>query len=321
MDDDGQRRRRASSDITAAAAGRVLDSRRLLYFYHVAHGGSFSAAEAALDIAQSALSRQIRQLETDLDTKLFERRGHGVEPTATGSVLLRYATEVLHLMSSAIDEVDRSKLAPRDRVSLAVSRPFSTTHVPTVLLRFVKELPHIHVSVYEASSGQVYELLSSGAVDVAVVLVEANSPKISTIKLMDEELLVIGRSDNPALVPPTIPRDHLPTMNLMLPAAPFGTRSILERYFSEGGLAIDPVLRFDSVSLMTEMIRQGGHCALLPASACDEELTSGEFVARPLKPRLRRTLHLAHLRNRKQTPALRALQDTIVAVVHEGARA
>ena len=49
----------------------------------------------------------------------------------------------------------KSKLGPRDRVSLAVSRPFSSTYVPDVLMRFGKEHPHIHVTVFEASSGQV----------------------------------------------------------------------------------------------------------------------------------------------------------------------
>jgi LysR family nitrogen assimilation transcriptional regulator len=288
-----------------------------LYFYHVAHGGSFTAAEASLDIAQSALSRQIRQLETDLGVTLLERRGHGVEPTATGRVLLKYATEVLDIMGTAVAEVNDSRLAPRDRLSLAASRPFSTTYIPDVLTRFSRDHPHIHVSVYEASSGQVYEMLTSGTVDLAVVLVQPNSPKISSVKLYDEDLLVTGRSDDPALEAPLIKRADLQSLNLMLPAAPFGTRGILDRYFEEGGFDIDPVLRFDSVSLMKEMIRRDFYCALLPEQACANELAGGEFVARPLRPALHRTLRLAQLRDRKQPNALGALRETLLSVVAE----
>lgn len=308
---------RRTSDVATQASSRVIDSRRLLYFFHVAHDGSFTAAEASLDIAQSALSRQIRQLETDLGVKLLERRGHGVEPTATGRVLLKYATEILDLMGTAVDEVNESRFAPRDRVSLAVSRPFSSTYVPDVLSRFSQAFPKIHVSVFEASSGEVYELLTSGAVDLAVVLVQANSPKISSEKLFDEELLLTGRHDDPAVAPATIKRTDLTELKLMLPAAPLGTRGILERYFTEGGFDIDPVLRFDSVSLMKEMIRRDGYVALLPEQAIAPELAAGEFVARPLRPTLQRTLRLAHLRDRKQPEALAALRDTLLTVVAE----
>jgi len=309
--------RREPSDVAASASGGLLDSRRLLYFFHVATAGSFTAAEATLDIAQSALSRQIRQLENDLGTKLLERRGHGVEPTATGQVLLKYTEKIVGLMTEAVVEVNNSKHAPRDRLSMAASRPFSTIYIPDVLVRFGKEFPQIHVSVYEASSGQVYDMLTSGVVDVAVVLAHANSPKISSTKLMDEEMLLTGRSDNRLLQGPFVKREDLPQVNLMLPAAPLGTRGILERYFEAGGLHLDPVLRFDSVSLMKEMIRRDGHCAFLPASACEAELASGEFIARPLKPGLSRTLRLAHLRDRRDTDALRALREAIVRVVED----
>ena len=310
-------KRRTPSEVASSASGGLLDSRRLLYFFHVATGGSFTAAEATLDIAQSALSRQIRQLETDLGTKLLERRGHGVEPTATGQVLLKYTEKILDLMTEAVGEVNNSKRAPRDRVSLAASRPFSTNYIPDVLVRFGKEFPNIHVSVYEASSGQVYEMLTSGVVDLAVVLAQANSPKISSTKLVDEELLLTGRSDNPFLQRAYVKREDLPHVNLMLPAAPLGTRGILERYFEAGGLHLDPVLRFDSVSLIKEMIRRAGHCAFLPASACEAELAAGEFIARPLKPGLSRTLRLAHLKDRRQTDALHALREAIVGVVRD----
>lgn len=82
---------RERSDIASAAASNLLDARRLLYFFHVARTGSFTAAEAHLDVAQSALSHQIRRLESDLDTRLLNRKGHGVELTATGEVFYAHA--------------------------------------------------------------------------------------------------------------------------------------------------------------------------------------------------------------------------------------
>lgn len=306
-----------ASRLTKFALSRILDSRRLLYFYQVAVGGSFTAAEMELDIAQPALSRQIKQLEIELGVKLLERRGHGVEPTATGRVLLEHAKELLAHMSKAIDEINLAKMEPRDRVSIAVSRPFSTNYMPEVISRFVTEHPSIHLSVYEASSGQVYEMLTTGAVDLAVVLIEANSSKLTTTKLFDEQLLVTGSSNHPELRGNYVKRADLPQLDLILPAAPFGTRFLLEHYFKAGGIDLDPALRSDSISLMKEVIRKTAHCALLPTDSCQAEIDSGEFVAIPLKPALKRTLRIAHKRDHKHPEPLVALRDRVIEVVAE----
>lgn len=306
---------RARSAVATAAARDLLNSRRLLYFFHVARLESFTTAEATLDIAQSALSRQIRQLETDLDVKLLERRGHGVELTTTGKVVYRYAEDILGLMAEASEQVRRSRAAPADTVFLAASRPFTTRYIPQVLLDYNAQFPHIHVTTFEASSGQVYDLLTQGLVDMAVVLQQPNSPKIVSTKLYDEELFVIGRAGHPGLGRDSVARESLPELDLILPAAPLGTRGILEGYFEGGGLRIDPILRFDSVSLMKKMIRQSDHCAILPMMAAQEETDAGVFDARPLRPNLRRSLHLAHLRDRRQTPPLKAMQASIMSAV------
>lgn len=318
--DGDKRRTRARSDIASAAAGNLLDTRRLFYFFHVARAGSFTAAESLLDVAQSALSRQIRQLESDVGAKLLERRGHGVDLTATGRVFYAYAERILDTMAEALDEVQRSEQAPRDRVVIAASRPFSTRFFPEVLLSYSQRFPHIHVTIREASSGQVYEMLTSGLVDLAVVLHQPNSPKVVGTKLFDEELFVVGRAGNPLLQREFVSRDDLSTLNLMLPAAPLGTRGILERYFEEGGFTLDPQLRFDSVSLMEEMIRRNGYCAILPEMAFEAERESGEFVALPLRPRLHRTLRLAHLRDRRQTDALNAIREELLTAVGRQSR-
>lgn len=304
-----------TSEVAQHIAGRAIDSRRLLYFYHVAQSGSFSAAETALDIAQSALSRQIRRLEADLDTQLLERRGHGVELTATGLVLYEYAAEILDLMLTAVEEVDKAKHSPRGSISLAVSRPFSTTYVPDILSEFMSKHPLTQVIVNEASSGQVYELLTSGAVDLAVVLAQANSPKIVTTKLFDEELFLTGASDHPLLQHEVIDRDLLREVDLILPAAQFGTRSLIEGYVESGGFDVNSSLRFDSVTLMVDMIQRTEKCALLPKAACEAELRSGKLIARPLRPSLTRTLRIAHLRDEKRSNELVALRKTILDVV------
>ena len=65
----------------------VIDSRRLLYFFHVARTGSFTVAETVLNVAQSAISRQIQLLESELNVQLLSRNGRGVSLTPAGEIL------------------------------------------------------------------------------------------------------------------------------------------------------------------------------------------------------------------------------------------
>jgi LysR family nitrogen assimilation transcriptional regulator len=297
-------------------ATNLLNSRRLFYFFHVARMGSFTAAEAHLDTAQSALSRQIRQLEAELGTRLLERSGHGVELTETGTVLYEYARQVLELMGEAFDEVHRSQGAPHHRVVLAAPTSFSTRFFPVVLRSYAKRFPQVHISVFEASNSQIYEMLTSGMVDLAVVLYQANSPKVVGRKLFDDQLVAVGRAGHPQLKVASLRRDDLPKLKLILPASTMGTRELLERYASEVGITLEPVLRLDNTSLTLEMIRgEQAYCTIMPRLACAADVASGEFVAVPLRPRLQRTLHLSRLRNRRQTDALRVLGEEIVSAV------
>src|SRR5258708_32915527 len=83
---------------TRGAAGisqDLIDSKRLLYFFHVARMRSFSAAEAILGVAQPALSRQIQQLESELGVQLLVRNGRGVSLTQYGTILQEQAGTIL----------------------------------------------------------------------------------------------------------------------------------------------------------------------------------------------------------------------------------
>jgi DNA-binding transcriptional LysR family regulator len=315
MKSDEEPPRKRRSDVADLATQNLLDSRRLFYFFHVARAGSFTAAETILDVAQSTMSRQIQQLESEVGAKLLQRTGRGVALTHAGEILYRHAEEILREMSNTLEQIALDQKSARGQIAIAASRPFSSRYIPEVLYRFAEKYPDVHLTALEASSGQVYQYLADGAVDFAVVLHTPNSHKITTHKLLVEPLLLVARHDDPVLASSVVERDTLTTLKLMLPAASHGTRAIIERYLDDGGQSLDPTLRLDSVSLMKAIIRQGRYCALLPAMACEAELASGAFGARPLKPPLERTLYLASLRDRPQTPILKAMEREIMAVV------
>lgn len=298
------------------ASQHLIDSRRLFYFSQVAKMGSFTAAEAALDVAQSTLSRQIQILEEELGAPLLLRASRGVSLTHAGELLLAQGERIIREMETAREQISMAKANARGRVTIAAPRPFSSRYFPAVVHRFTKKFPETRLTVLEASSGHVHQYLADGAVDLAVVLHNPNSQKIATRKLLTEALELTMRSDHPLAKEKSIDRTRLSAIDdLLLPAASHGTRFVIERYLQEGNLELDPKVRMDSVSLMREMIAGGLGCAILPGMACDQQLKSGSFVSKPLKPALSRTLYLARLRERSQSNEAKAMEDEILAVV------
>nr|ART90299.1 transcriptional regulator, LysR family [uncultured bacterium] len=300
------------------ATRTLLDSRRLFYFYHVVKGGSFTAAEASLDVAQSALTRQIQQLESDIGVALLQRTGRGVVPTLHGQILFRHAESILDDMSAAIDEIDLSLSNRAGSLSIATPPSFSTLYMPEVIRRLLVEMPAIRLTVLEASTGQVHDHLASGEVDLAVVLHPPNSQKILLRKISTEPLRLITHVDHSIAQESYVSRAQIGALELILPAAAHGSRRLIEQYFDEGQMLLDAALRLDSLAITKAVIAQGPRfCSILPERTCKQEIDSGLFKALPLKPALIRSLHLARLRDRPETIYAKALAEQIIAVMGE----
>ena len=109
-----------------------MDLKQLEYFVRVAELGSFTRASIALDIAQPALSRQVRLLEVELRQNLLVRNGRGAAPTEAGKLLLEHARGILHQVERAREELGRVRGALAGRV--AIGLPPSLARVLTVPL-------------------------------------------------------------------------------------------------------------------------------------------------------------------------------------------
>jgi LysR family nitrogen assimilation transcriptional regulator len=174
------------------------------------------------------------------------------------------------------------------------------------------------LTILEASSGHLHQYLADSIVDLAVVLHNPNSKKINTKKIFTEPLFLVMRHDHPLSNEQNISRENLDSIkDLILPAALHGTRFVIERYLQDGNIDLDSTIRTDSVSLMRGLISQGRGCALLPYMACPDRLRTGEFVAKPMRPILQRTLYLARLRDRDLSQEAMAMEAEIFSVVEK----
>ena len=168
-----------------------MDLKQLEYFVRVAELGSFTRAAIALDIAQPALSRQVRLLEVELRQTLLTRNGRGAVPTEAGKLLLAHGRGILHQVERAKEELGRVRGSLAGRV--AVGLPTSVARMLTVPLTraFRQQMPDATISISEGLSVAMQDSLVNGRLDIAVLYNAQSSAEIETVALQDEDLLLV----------------------------------------------------------------------------------------------------------------------------------
>lgn len=283
--------------------------------------GSFSAAEAILGIAQPALSRQIQQLESELGVHLLERNGRGVSLTPFGTILQQQALSILGEMSNAVEELQRARRTPAGQISIAAPAGIMANFMPDIIRRYVAAFPEVQVTAIQATTGEVYDHLASGTVDVAIILQSRNTQKMTCQRVMIEELRVVARKDHPIAKQKYVQRSELPDLNLMLPGSRHGMRQNIDRYCEEGGIELTSTLFLDSVPLQKALVLDGRGCIILPKLTCETDLDRTLFVSVPLKPALTRSLYVASLQVRSKSPFVEALIRDVVEVFRSKSKA
>ena len=274
-----------------------MEIRQLRTFVQVARSGSFSRAALALDIAQPALSRQVRKLEDELGASLFYRTGRGVDLTPEGELLVGYARSILDLAEEATNGLrgDGGRLSGSAAIGLppTVGRALS---LPLATL-FKREHPSIRLRIVEGFSGNVLEWLAAGTIDVGVLYAAPMERSIVADPVVTEELVLVGP---PGSRPPHRYADErvraadLAGLPLILPSPNHGLRRHVDQFASDLGLRLDVVLELDALFSMVESVRRELGFTILSRVSVARDVEQGAIEVWPIvEPALTRTLYVA----------------------------
>ncbi|HEY8049641.1 MAG TPA: LysR substrate-binding domain-containing protein, partial [Ramlibacter sp.] len=234
-----------------------MDLKQLEYFVRVAELGSFTRAAVELDVAQPALSRQVRLLEVELRQTLLVRNGRGAVPTEAGQVLLEHGRGILHQVQRARDDLGRLRGGLSGRVALGL--PSSVARVLAVPLTraFREAMPDAKLSISEALSSGLQEGLASGRLDIAVLYNAQPSRELDVIPLVEEDLLLV-RARPPGLHedPPPGPVElaEVAKLPLVIPSRPNAIRMHVESALARIGARPNVALEIDGVTAILDLV-------------------------------------------------------------------
>ena len=288
----------------------IMDLKQLEYFVRVAELGSFTKASVALDVAQPALSRQVRLLEVELRQNLLTRNGRGATPTETGKLLMEHGRGILHQVARAREELGRVRGALAGRV--AIGLPPSLARVLTVPLTraFREQLPQASLSITEGLSTTMQEWLVTGRLDIALLYHAQPAPEIELTPLQEEELLLIeprapGLAEEPP--PPPVTLAEVARLPLVIPSRPNAIRMQVEEQMAAIGVRPTVALEIDGVPAILDLVADGAGAALLSRNAVARSIRPSAYRTRTLQPPLRTRLSLA---TSSQRPATLTQQTT-----------
>ena len=294
-----------------------MDLKQLEYFVRVAELGSFTRAAIALDVAQPALSRQVRLLEVELHQTLLTRNGRGALPTEAGKLLLAHGRGILHQVERAREELGRIRGSLAGRV--AVGLPTSLARVLTVPLTraFRAQLPDATISISEGLSVAMQDSLVAGRLDIAVLYNAQPGAEIEIAPLLEEELLLVRKR------PPGLPEDPPPgpislkevaQLPLVIPSRPNAIRMHIESEMANIGYRLNIALEIDGVPAILDLVADGAGCAVLSRNAVLNSIRPSAFTTQPIHdPVLRTKVSLATSSLRPAT----LTQQTTLALIRQ----
>jgi LysR family transcriptional regulator, nitrogen assimilation regulatory protein len=270
-----------------------------------------------LDVAQPALSRHVRSLETDLRETLFLRNGRGVALTEAGKRLFDHSVAILQRVAQAREDMGASRDEPVGRVTIGLPPSIGRQLTLALVDRFRTQFPAARLSIVEGLSSHIAEWITSGRVDLGLVHNPEAQAGLEITPLLEEPLGLVsparrGKHARPA----PLPFAELPGYRLVVPERAHAIRRLLETQAALAGVKLDIAWEVSSIPSIIDLVCAGYGHAVLTASGVAASTRAGELVLRRLVgPTPVSVLCLAGSAHKRPTPLTQQTMQLLTALV------
>jgi DNA-binding transcriptional LysR family regulator len=284
-------------------------------FCDLAETGSFSKAASLNSITQSAVSQQIRALETRFQVVLVERGRRNFSLTPEGRAFLEASKEILDVYNNLGDRLQELRNVVGGEVRIASIYSIGLHELPPVLKAFRKKHPDVEVHVEYRRSVQVYSEVLNGEVDLGLVAYPTKRAGLM-IEIFDEDDLVLICHPNHALAKHgKIGLQHLNGEKLISFEPDLPTRKVIDKHLRDQGVQIEHTMEFDNIETVKRAVEIESGVSIVPRNTVRQEVESGVLVAVPIaEPKMVRPLGVVTRRNRARSPA----QKEFIAALKAG---
>ena len=226
-------------------------------FKEVAEAGNITAAAQTLFISQSAVSQSIKQLEAELQTRLFARNSRGVTLTADGRMLYEYVRSAMGLLETGEEKLSQSRDLQMGHLTIGASDTVTSQFLLPYLDRFHRQYPAIHIQIISGRSHKVLGLLQSGKVDIAFASTPQEGASLETFPCLATHSIFVAGAEYPCDFDHVYTLEEIARFPLILLERKASSRLYLEQYFQQHGVTIQPEIELGSHNLLISLARIG----------------------------------------------------------------
>lgn len=258
---------------------KEINEKRVSYLYEAVTMGTVRAAADKLNIAPSAVSRQIALLEDELATTLIERHRKGVTPTEAGEVVLRYYRESLSNEEDCIAKLKALQGLQRGHIKLAVGEGFVGDLMSGPLPEFNRLYPELTLSISMGGSNEVIRQVEQDEAHIGLLFHPANHPGIRSQVISRQSINVIVPPEHPlSLLNRPVSIEEILPYPLALQESQFGVRQLLALVEFEERVRFKPTLTSNSIAVLKHFVRSGMGLTFLPEFVVSREIKDGQVI-------------------------------------------
>ena len=309
---------RPPKSIPAEPFGTVLPSRvsltlrQLRAFVALAHAHSFTAAAAQLHLTQSALSALVRELESEVGSRLFDRTTRSVDINAAGRELLPVAERVLRDLEGGVQAVRELRLNHRGSLTIAATPWLAASFVPAVCAQLKQRFPALRLRVHDRLAADNLQSVRAGDADLAIGSFGPVSDDILLTPIVSGRVGVAVPADHPFATRRSLRLADLKDQPLILLSRDSAFRAAVDHALAQAGLAPQPAFEVAYLGTAIGLVEAGLGIAPCPSHVAPSLQRSGlKFI--PLAPRLDSSVAMATLKGRALSAAAQAFREVALA--------
>lgn len=254
----------------------------LYYFREVARLGSIRRAAVQLNVAASAINRQILKLEDEFGGPLFDRLPAGMRLTVAGTLLLQHITSTIEAYGQVRAAIDDLREARSGHVTIAALDSLLVDFLPRALARFGRDFPAINHTILAAPPADIADMVSSGAVDIGLTFVSPLPANVHFIAEVPAPIGVVMPVDHPLASRLSVSFEEAIAYPVLDQAGPLPRGADMDADFTQFKAQLKPKVTSNSIQMIRLCIELGLGIAFFTRLGFLREIEHGEIAWRPL---------------------------------------
>jgi len=262
----------------------VIDE-KLYTLLAVVEFNSYTRAAQHLSLTQPAVTQHIKQLEKELNIKIFNRVGNKIKLTPEGNIVIQYARRNIALYQRMKQSILDAQRHVR-RLKVGITHTAESSAVAEVLGRYSAQNPGTTITIISNSIKNLYDMLKNYEIDLAVVEGKIQDSSINSLLLDTDCLMLVVSNNNPLAKKSMVTIEELKKQPLILRSPNSGTRSLFIAHLESRNMSLEDfnvILEVDNIATTKELIQRDIGVSILARSACLDEIKKGKITVLPIE--------------------------------------